>query len=253
MDDRPFFTDQSVEQRGLADIRSPDERDGEQLRIIADGFLGLAITSLRKVSNQRVEEITGAFAVQRTHRERLAETEPHELPDRGLMGGIINLVRDHEYRCRKPTKEQRHPFVLGCDTDGRVDDEQDDFGLPHCLFGLLGHLVIERIAIGHPAARVEEGEVIAEPFGIDCLAVASDAGALFDDRLAAPDDAVHHGGFAHVGAADNRNDRQAHAVDSRARRRAAPSVEMTSTGRGRSETLMPSRKTPRLKQTSGRR
>ena len=144
----------------------------------------------------------------------------------------------------EPTKEQRHPFVLGGDTDGRIDDEQDDFGLPHCLFGLLGHLVIERIAIGHPAARVEEGEVIAEPFGIDRLAVASDAGALFDDRLAAPDDAVHHGGFAHVGTTDNGDDRQAHAVDSRARRRAAPSVEMTSTGRGRSETLIPSRKTP---------
>ena len=48
---------------------------------------------LRKVSDQRAEEITGAFAVQRTRRERLAETEPHELPDRGLMGGVIDLVR----------------------------------------------------------------------------------------------------------------------------------------------------------------
>ena len=253
MDNGPFLTDQPVEQGRLADIRPPDERDREQLRIIADRLLGFAITPFRKVGDQRVEEIAGALAVQRTHRERLAETQPHELPDGGLVRGVVDLVGDHEDRRIEPTKEQRHPFVLGRDADGRIDDEQDDFGLLHCLFGLLGNLVVERIAIGHPAARVEEGEVIAEPFGINRLAVARDAGALFDDRLAAPDDAVHHRGFAHVGTTDNGDDRQAHAVDSRARRRAAPSVEMTSTGRGRSETLMPSRKTPRLKQTSGRR
>ena len=37
---RPFLTDQPVEEGGLADIWPPDERDGEQLRIIADGILG---------------------------------------------------------------------------------------------------------------------------------------------------------------------------------------------------------------------
>ena len=59
------------------------------------------------------------------------------------------------------TQQQGDPLVLGGDADGGVDDEQHDLGLLHGLLGLLGDLVVEGVAVGHPAAGVEQGEVVA--------------------------------------------------------------------------------------------
>ena len=79
--------------------------------------------------------------------------------------------------------------------------------LRHRLLGLGTDLVVEIVTVGHPAAGIEQGEVVALPFGIDRLAVAGDPRPLFDDGLAPAEDAVDEGGLAHTVATH-----QAHAL-----------------------------------------
>ena len=74
-----------------------------------------------------------------------------------------------------------------------------------CL-ALPAHLLVERVAPGHPAAGVDERELAALPLGVDLLAVAGDAGLLLDDRLAAAEDPVHQRRLADVGTTDDGHD-----------------------------------------------
>ena len=135
------------------------------------------------------------------------------------------------------------------------------------------HLVVEGVAAGQPPAGVDQDEPAPVPLGLDLLAVAGDARALLDDRLAPADDAVHERRLADVGAADDGDGGQGHGrpgygppparrtADGRrsaqagvtASRRATPWVATTSTGRGRSSGAVPSRKRPWDRQTSGSR
>ena len=72
-------------------------------------------------------------------------------------------------------------------------------------------LGVEGVATGHPAAGVDQAELAGPPVGDDLLAVAGDAGHLLDDRLATTHDPVEQRRLAHVGAADDRDDREARA------------------------------------------
>src|SRR5690606_8916542 len=97
------------------------------------------------------------------------------------------------------------------------------------------------------------------PVGDDRLAVAGDAGALLDDGLPASQDPVHERRLADVRTADDRYEGQPHrqtpsaraGAGSSASRRATPSVATTWTGRGRSSGVVPSRKRPLERHTSG--
>ena len=113
----------------------------------------------------------------------------------------------------------------------------------------------------------DEAELAALPLGRDLLAVTGAAGLLLHDRLTATDDAVEEGGLADVGTAHDGNDREVDHLggvgrrvgvggghrSSRAALRAMPSVATTSTGRGSSSGVEPSRNRPCDRQTSGSR
>ncbi len=134
------------------------------------------------------------------------------------------------------------------------------------LLDLARHFAVEVGATGQPSAGVDEQEGVAEPLGFHRLAVARHAGAVFDDRHLLAEHAVEQRALAHVGAADDDDYRQVGFDDDRARahrrtslpvssasRSARPSVATTSTARGRSVTVSPSRKRPSDRQTSGNR
>ena len=116
------------------------------------------------------------------------------------------------------------------------------------------------VAAGQPAAGVHDGEGNAGPVGRQDLAVAGDPLLLLDHGRPAPDDPVDERGLAHVGATGDHDHRERHAahagrndVPSRARRSDAPSHGTTSTARGRSASVRPSRKRPSFRQASGSR
>ena len=148
-----------------------------------------------------------------------------------------------------------------------VDDKQHEVGRADRGLGLRGHLGRERGRLGgepgfarpQPTAGVDEHERAAVPLGNELAPVAGDARPLFHDRGALADDAVHERRLADVGASDHGNARHDSGVDhfsahrETARTSAAPSVSTTSTARGKTATVSPSRKTPRDNTTSGSR
>src|SRR5947208_1567716 len=83
--------------------------------------------------------------------------------------------------------------------------------------------------------------------------VASVARLLFDDRFPPAHDAVDERGLADVRPADHGNEGRGHGQTPRAWRNATPSVATTSTGRGRSPGVVPSRNAPLERHTSGSR
>ena len=247
----------------LPDVRPADDGDGERparprrssrrrRRRRSGG---------RADGHQLVEQIAGAPAVQRAHRPRVRRGRARmNSQTRRLAGDVVHLVGDHEHRCVGSRRRTAgHAGVLLGDAGGRVDHHDHHVGRRDRLLALRGHLVVEVVAAGHPAAGVDEQELAALPLAVDLLAVAGDARALLDDRLAAPEDAVHQGRLADVGSPDDGDHRQtggwcscvhrgqgARAGRGRRWRRPRPG------GAGRPASV-PSRKRPPDRQTSGSR
>ena len=136
--------------------------------------------------------------------DRLAETEAHQLPDRRLVGAVVDLVGDHQHRTLEPSEQLGDPGVLLRHAHRRVEHEEDDVGRGDGLLRLAAHLLVQVGATGHPPPGVHDEEGAPAPVGFDHLPVARDAGPLLDDRLPAADDPVDERRLAHVRPADDR-------------------------------------------------
>ena len=150
-----------------------------------------------------------------TPRPWIAETgygspspSPHRRGRLGLVAGVVDLVGDEEDRLAA-LAEQAHDVLVGRGgADHRVDDEQHDVAEVDRDLGLCGHRRVDAAGVGLPAAGVDEREAARHPLGLVGHAVAGDTGGVFDDGLAAAEDAVHQRRLADVRAADDRDDGQ---------------------------------------------
>ena len=96
--------------------------------------------------------------------------------------------------------------------DHGVDDEQHDVAQVDRDLGLRGDGGVDAARVGLPPAGVDDGEAAVHPLGLVGDAVARDTRGVFDDRLAATEDAVHERGLADVRPAHDRDDRQRRGV-----------------------------------------
>ena len=83
-----------------------------------------------------------------------------------------------------------------------VDQEENEVG----LFGGKRHLFAyfafeDVVGVNHPAAGVDDGELLLAPFALAVLTVARGAGLVADDGLAGARQTVEKGRFADVGPA----------------------------------------------------
>ena len=72
-DDRTLLAEKCVEERALADVGPPDDRERE---------LGLLIDCLalrRQTLDDRVQQVAGSFTVEGRDEDRFAEAQPREL------------------------------------------------------------------------------------------------------------------------------------------------------------------------------
>ena len=206
----------------------------------------------RQAGNDLVEQVAGAAAVQRADGVRLAQTKTEKLPTIVLAAVVVCLVDDQQHRYFDLAQPRGDGLVVLGETDGTIHEEQHEAGFAHRCFDLAADLRIEVGATRQPPTGVDEHERIAEPVGLGLLAVTGDAGAVLHDGDLLADDPIEQGALADVRSADHDNGRQTH-DDSKAVRKAMPSVVMTSTGWGRSSTVSPSRKRPSERHTSGSR
>ena len=268
VDDGAVVADQPVEQRALAHVRPAHDGHGRDRRAGLAGILcaisvvvrlGVAVRSQAvgrgQPGDDLVEEVAGPPAVQRGDGMGLPDAEGEELPTIVLTLVVVGLVHPEQHGLPGAAQPGGDRVVVLGDPDAGVDEEDDQVGAPHGLLHLPADLLVEVAARRQPTPGVDEQEGDAEPLGLDDLAVPGDAWVVLDDGDALADGPVDEGGLPDVGPAHDGDDRRLHhrPVPVRARRRAMPSVGTTSTGRGRSAGVVPSRKRPSDRQTSGSR
>lgn len=83
--------------------------------------------------------------------------------------------------------------VGGVDAIYAVGNEEDDIGLGHCNFGLSSDLVDEGVFITEEdSSGIDDAVFPLFPLGFGVESVAGDAGGIFDDGEAVPDESVEH-------------------------------------------------------------
>ena len=262
--DRSILTHEPVEEGALADVGPTHDSDTRwrciaclpQLRRIfeIDADRGILVVVHRwKQRDDLVEQIAGTAAVECADRIGITGTEGQELPPVVLAPLVVGLVGHQQDRRFDPPQPVGQRLVVLGDTRCRVDEEQHHIGSLHSSFDLAADLDIEIVAARQPPTGVDQQEVHAEPVGLCLLAITGHAGAVFDNRNLLADDPVEQGALADVGTPDDDNGGQRHDAGSRALRREMPSVATTSTDRGNSSTVVPSRNRPSDRHTSGSR
>jgi hypothetical protein len=123
--------------------------------------------------------------------------------------GGVDLVDGGRDGFVQEAQHLREFAVGGRDFGAAIDEEDDLRGGVEREARLLQDLRRdERFVIGDDAAGVDDFEAAADVDGDAADAVARDAGFVADDGAARAGDCVEERGLAHVGSADNDDDRQ---------------------------------------------
>ncbi len=122
-DERPLFLQQPVDERGLADVRPPDDRDADlpfdlarQLVAAPPAVLGLGLSVLRhrvvrparrrtQQDDDLVEQVTDSLAVLRGNLDHRLDPQLEELHRAVAGAAVVHLVHRHEDRL--PARTQR--------------------------------------------------------------------------------------------------------------------------------------------------
>ena len=121
--DHALTSHERVQERRLADVRPPEDRDLD--RLVADRPLAVA----GKPRDDLVEQVARAVAVQRRDRDRVAEPQPMEVERLEVPPRVVELVREHEHRAPGRAQDLGELLVARRHARGRVDDEEHEIGL----------------------------------------------------------------------------------------------------------------------------
>src|SRR5439155_10759316 len=90
-DDEPVLTQQRVHETRLADVRPAD--DGDMNRLVCFGCW-----SIGQQRDELIEQVAAALSDRRGHRKRLPDSELVEGQVTRLVGEIVGLIDDQQYR-----------------------------------------------------------------------------------------------------------------------------------------------------------
>ena len=162
---------------------------------------------------------------------------------------VVELVGDEEHRHLGAAQDVGDLEVVGQRTRAAVDDEEHEVGRADGQLDLVADVPGEgRLRVGVVAAGVDHPQRPSSPLHLDLLAVARDPRRLVDDGGARSAEAVHEGGLAGVGRADDddggqvrSSDSLANASPSDAARTRRPSQAAASSSSPTSSRVRPSR------------
>src|SRR3954465_7752549 len=158
------------------------------------------------VRADRLEKVGKAFAMLRTDRDRVSQSQPVSVEDSNIGGPAFSLVCDDHNRRRRRAKPATNLFVERSDTLAPVEQEQGRIGIAHGGVGLLPHaprkgmrvLVLE-------ACGVDHSELEPEQAGVTLAPVTSYPRPIVDERKSLADEAIEQGRLADIGPADDRD------------------------------------------------
>ena len=206
MDEHALGADHRVDERRLADVGAPDDRDVHRRlgprRRRRDG---------RAARAQDLEELGHPPPVLGGHGHRIAEAQAIEIREPARLGLGVRFVRRQDDGAAASPEDSRDLEVERRRTLACVDDEQDQVRLldrrehlaAHALDqGLLGR-GIEPARVDHRRLPPLEAHAAVEP-------VARHARGVTDERLPPADETIEERGLADVRATDDRDDRADH-------------------------------------------
>ncbi len=210
--EHPLLAQDPVDQRRLAGIGAPDDRDAKRLvaRILALvlvlGKLVLIRQGLAEHLAQRFHQIDDALAMFGREGQRIAEPQPVGFIEARLAGCSLGLVGDEDHRLAGTPDHLGKGLVHRCQAGARIDHEQDDIALGNRGFRLLSHPPGKRGIIGLlEACGIDNGEFQVIEIDIALATVAGDARPIINKRQLAADQAIEQRRLADIGTPDDRD------------------------------------------------
>ncbi len=201
--DHPFFPEQRVDERRLADVGSTDDRDPNGLLAGLRACVVRGWNRGRRHGQGELGKLRDVFAVGGRNRVRLTEPELVELVRRAAGCQPLRLVGgENDGPAGAAQKVGDVTVLLGQPLPG-VDHEDHDIGLGDCLACLPGHFVKDAV-LRHrfEPTRVDDqiGPVADPPPAI--MSIAGQPGKIGDERGTRPRQAIEQRRLADIGAAD---------------------------------------------------
>ena len=203
-DDHTRLTNQSVEERGLADVRTPEHGHTD---LVSDALHPCRIRQLGEPFHDQIQEVTTARAVDRRDGNRIAKTELVELQRIRIALPTLSLVGHENDGVALTSENLGNLKVTGHHTCLGIDDKQRHIGLckrrPRLISDLFRH---QRLASKINTTRINETEALAVPLDIDVLAIACHTGLRMHDGIATTRKPVAERRLADVRIADHGDD-----------------------------------------------
>src|SRR5215211_2446300 len=198
-DDHALAAEEGVDEAGLADVRAADHGEADGLLVLLRG-----VVAVGQQLDQAVEQVARAQPLRGGDRQRIAEPEAVEVVHEPDVARVVDLVGRDDDGQAAAAQDVGDLRVAGAHARARVYDEQRDLRIGERLARLVLDRDAERVLLAEvDAAGVDQREAAAVPVGRELLAVARDAGALVDDRLARLREAVDQRRLPDVGIADD--------------------------------------------------
>ena len=189
-DNAPLLAQKPVEQGGLADIGTANDRKPRCRKFLRD-FITLHPT---KFPSDLRQQIMGAPAMGGTNRENLGKTEFEEIGRERFVHLLVDLVDDQDQRTPTGTEHMGQFTVERSEAGAPIHDKEQEIGAGNRrLGGNMGRL--SEIGIGSipDAARVDDLEGNGAGLADPGKAIAGHARLIVDNRHAAAYQAVEKG------------------------------------------------------------
>ena len=124
-DDHALAAEEGVDERGLADVRAPDDREPDEVLLV----LARASSSGGSSSTSRSSRSPVPRPWRGRHGHRLAEPEAVEVVRERQVARRVDLVRGHHDRHVAAAQDVGDLLVAGPQPGAGVDDEQRDLGV----------------------------------------------------------------------------------------------------------------------------
>jgi hypothetical protein len=201
-----LLSDQAIDERGLARVRTADDCDGERAprRIFVFDFFVVFETQL---AAQRLIQIGESVAMLRSLWHRIAKAEAERIICAGHSLFAFRLVGDQHDRFSGFADDVGEMLVFRRDARPRIDDEKNSVGIVDRGDGLGCHARGKRAFVGGFQARgIDGGKFKIADLCLAFAAVARHAGLIVDKRDTLADQPVKERGLADVRTADNGDD-----------------------------------------------
>ena len=203
---QPLLPKPGVDKRRFAHVGTPRHRELDGARPLV--LIGRLLLREWKALERQVQQGAYALAMRGRHRQHIAQAELKELGQPGTVLHAFGLVGDQQAHLAQAAQVPGYIVILSRDAIAHVHHEQDHVGLRDGLAGLFAHLLDNPAAgIGLEAAGVNGNEREFAVFALSVVPVPRQPGKVGHDRVPGPGQTVEQGRLAHVGAANQSQNR----------------------------------------------